>query len=63
MENEITITPPMTDSQAQAYAQFLKRVGFSDYMRNAADSAEAYTMIEAGERIRRALAEAGYAPR
>ena len=42
---------------------FLKRVCFSDYRAHATSEAEAYRMIEAGERIREALAEAGYAPR
>lgn len=44
-------------------AQILKRVGFSDYMNNAMDKEEAYAMLDAGERVRRALAEVGFAPR
>ncbi|MGH8302035.1 MAG: DUF7706 family protein, partial [Steroidobacteraceae bacterium] len=43
--------------------QFLKRVCYSDYRAHATSEAEAYRMVEAGERIREALAEAGYAPR
>ena len=58
---EITVT--LTDSQAWQLAQFLKRACFSDYRSHATSEAEAYHMIDAGEQIRRALAEHGYAPR
>ena len=53
----------LTDAQAWEFAQFLKRVCYSDYRQHATSEAEAYRMVEAGERIREALAEAGYAPR
>lgn len=59
----IEITLRLTDAQAWEFAQFLKRACFSDYRGCAADDTEAYHMIEAGERIRSALAEHGYAPR
>jgi hypothetical protein len=58
---EITVT--LTDAQAWQLAQFLKRACFSDYRGHATSDTEAYQMIDAGERIRRALAEQGYAPR
>jgi len=58
---EITVT--LTDSQAWQLAQFLKRACFSDYRSHATSEAEAYQMIDAGEHIRRVLAEQGYAPR
>jgi len=58
---EIQVT--LTDAQAWEFAQFLKRVYYSDYREHATSEAEAYRMVEAGERIREALAEAGYAPR
>jgi len=38
-------------------------VCFSDYERRATSEAEAYHMRDAGELIRSALAEQGYAPR
>jgi len=64
MQNhEITITATLTDAQALALAQFLKRVGLDDYKGLSVDTDEAYTMQSAGEQIRTALAEAGYAPR
>ena len=52
-----------TEDQAAAYAQFLKRVGLSDYRALATGDEEAYFMLHAGEAIRTSLAEAGYAPR
>lgn len=60
---KIHIQVTLTDEQAWAFAQFLKRVYFADYRQHATSEAEAYRMVEAGERIRAALAEAGYAPR
>jgi hypothetical protein len=61
--DEITITATLTDSQALALAQFLKRVGLEDYKGLAADTDEAYAMLDAGEKVRAALIEAGFAPR
>jgi hypothetical protein len=58
---EITIT--LTDAQAWQFAQFLKRVSFREYRNNATCDDEAYLMRDAGELIREALAEQGYAPR
>lgn len=58
---EITIT--LTDAQAWEFAQFLKRVSFREYRNNATCDDEAYMMRDAGELIRSALTEQGYAPR
>jgi hypothetical protein len=58
----IEITVVLTEAQAWELAQFLKRVCFSDYRGGATTDAEAYHMRDAGELIRRALAEQGYAP-
>lgn len=58
---EITVT--LTDAQAWEFAQFLKRVSFREYRTNATCDDEAYLMRDAGEVIRSALAEQGYAPR
>jgi hypothetical protein len=59
----VEITVILTDAQAWEFAQFLKRVCFSDYRDHAPSDEEAYQMVNAGERIRGALAEKGYAPR
>jgi hypothetical protein len=53
----------LPDDEAWALAQFLKRAGFSDYRQLAVDEREAWDMLDAGEKMRRALAERGFAPR
>ena len=53
----------LSDEQAWAFAQFLKRAAVDDYRRLAVDGDEACVMRDAGEAIRAALAEQGYAPR
>jgi hypothetical protein len=62
-EKTVTITVTLTDEQAWQFAQFLKRSCWQDYREHAMNDEEAYTMIYAGQRIRDALAEKGYAPR
>jgi len=59
----IEITVVLTETEAWEFAQFLKRVCFSDYRGHATSDDEAYHMVDAGERIRSALAKQGYAPR
>jgi hypothetical protein len=61
--NQIVITVELTEAEAMAYAQFLKRVGWREYRDNAVNEDEAYLMRDAGGKIREALANAGYAPR
>jgi len=63
MDTEITFTIKMKAIEAEAFAQFLKRAGYSDYRQLAADGEDAGCMLLAGEKIREALAETGYAPR
>lgn len=63
MTKMITLTVELDDEQAWQFAQFLKRVGYDDYRQLSTDDSEARTMVEAGELIRKALAEAGYKPR
>jgi hypothetical protein len=59
----ITITVELSEAEAMAYAQFLKRVGWRDYRTNASSESEAYLMKDAGNKIQGALIEQGYAPR
>jgi hypothetical protein len=59
----ITVVVELSDELACAMAEFLKRVGYSDYRSLAACDEEAYNMQEAGERLRAALALNGCAPR
>jgi len=48
----VEIKVVLTDAQAWDFAQFLKRVCFSDYERRATSEAEAYHMRDVGELIR-----------
>jgi hypothetical protein len=59
----VRLAMELTDAEAWHLAQFLKRVGFSDFRSNAQDDDEAYAMRDAADRVRVALADAGYAPR
>ena len=64
IDSNIThITVTLCADQAQAYAQFLKRVGLSNYTALAVNMDEAYLMQAAGQAIRQELARAGHAPR
>lgn len=63
MQTTATITVSLTTSQAEAFAQFLKRVGLPNYAALAQGQQEAYAVLSAGEVIRNELASAGYAPR
>ena len=53
----------LSDDQAYALAQFVKRCGWTEWRQNAVDDAEAYLMREAFDQLARALADHGYAPR
>lgn len=59
----VILTVEFTPQEAWDLAQLLKRLGFSDVRNNAIDNDEAYQMINAAEKVRKALAEAGYEPR
>lgn len=63
MEQFKQIVCDLPDDEATALAQFLKRVCLSDFRPLACDMEEAYIMQAAAERVRTALAIAGYAPR
>ena len=63
MEKLSQIYCDLPDDEATALAQYLKRAGLSDYRQLAVDDEEAYSMQAAFERLRTALALAGYAPR
>lgn len=63
MEETHQIHYELPDDEATALAQFLKRVSLSDFRPLAYNLEEAYTMQTAAERLRVALAVAGYAPR
>ena len=60
---DITFTVTLAPPEALALAQFLKRVGWTELRGNAIDDDEAYRMRGAFERVQKALAEVGFAPR
>jgi hypothetical protein len=62
-DTTVTITALLTENEALALAQFMKRVGFSECRQNAVDDSEAYLMRDGCDRVRKALAEVGYNPR
>lgn len=59
----VIVTVELDPQQAWALAQLVKRIGWSDCRALAEDAEQTSLMVQAIERVRRALAEAGYAPR
>jgi hypothetical protein len=53
----------LTVGEAEALAQFVKRLQWHQIDSNAVDRAEAECMREAIEKLRRALVDAGFNPR
>ena len=58
-----TINLELTDDQAWALAELVKRIGWTELRQNAVDDAEAYEMRDAVELLARSLADAGVSPR
>lgn len=61
--NAVTVTLELTPQEALALAQFVKRVGWSEFRQNAVDDDEAYVIRDAVDRVAAGLAEVGYSPR
>ncbi len=53
----------LSSEEAEALAQFFKRITLSDYRKLAADNDESYVMKDAGDAVTKALREAGFSPR
>lgn len=53
----------LSEELADALAQFVKLVGFSEMRSNAVDDAEAYLIRDAIDRVRLGLANAGFSHR
>lgn len=62
-ENPVEVSLPLTHREAQALAQLVKRLGFSDCRRLATSDIEAYLMMDGINQFMKALAEESYAPR
>jgi hypothetical protein len=63
MSNRVVVTLDLPPLQAQALAQLVKRIGWTELRQNAQDDEEAYDMRNAVQELQNALALAGYAPR
>ena len=65
MTNLVTITAEMSDTEAEAFALFLKRSGLADYRKMTVGDnlEEAYSMRDAGMKLRVAFTQAGFDPR
>lgn len=57
------VTLELTDTQAEALAQFVKRVTFSGVRECAMDDGEAYDMLYGLNAVGAALADGGFEPR
>jgi hypothetical protein len=62
-KSEIIVTIEFTDQEAWDLAQFLKRIGYSEFRSNAVDDDEAYRMQKVTSKLRLAINELGYNPR
>jgi hypothetical protein len=60
---QVVVTLELPPLQAEALAQFVKRVGWHEFRQNAVDDDEAYEISAAVAALQKALADAGYAPR
>jgi len=63
MEEPVTVHVELSAEQAWALAQLVKRIGWADCRSLAEDDEQTRQMIQATDRVRAALAAAGYAPR
>ncbi|MCQ8118431.1 DUF7706 family protein [Methylomonas rosea] len=61
--DEVCLLVQVSDQEAWDLAQFLKRVGYSDFRSNAVDDEEAYRMLAAAAKVSRSLGSLGYGPR
>lgn len=59
----VALSVSLTEVEALALAQLMKRIGWSEWRRNAIDDEEAYVMRDACERVQEGLAQVGFAPR
>ncbi|EBC1601764.1 TPA: hypothetical protein G8L55_004448 [Salmonella enterica] len=59
----VTVTTELTDSQAMALAQFVKRLTWSEMRACAVDDDETWVMKDAIQTLQKSLADAGFSPR
>jgi hypothetical protein len=63
MSNEITVTFEVSENEAMALAQFAKRVCWSELRIRAVNDEQAYLISDGIAKLRKGLAESGFAPR
>ncbi|WP_111861173.1 hypothetical protein [Acinetobacter sp. CFCC 10889] len=63
MENPLILEMNLTEAQAMALAQLVKRISYRELCTNASSDSEADRMHEAVAELQDALARIGYAPR
>lgn len=59
----VTVTTELTDSQAMALAQFVKRLTWSEMRACAVDDDETWVMKDAIQSLEKSLTDAGFSPR
>ena len=59
----INLNLELTDDQALALAQFVKRCGWKEWRENAVDDDEAAMMRQAFDQLSKSLRDGGYSPR
>ena len=59
----VTVTTELTDSQAMALAQFVKRLTWSEMRACAVDDDETWVMKDAIQSLQKSFADAGFSPR
>lgn len=63
LRDTVQVALELTEDQALALAQFLKRIGYSDIRTLSVDGSEAHTMRAALYSVQRAVNHAGFDPR
>ncbi|CAI2010640.1 DUF7706 family protein [Serratia entomophila] len=63
MTDTVTVTTELSNSQALALAQFVKRLTWSEMRACAIDEDETYEIKDAVNLLQKSLAEAGFSPR
>lgn len=58
---QTTITVTLTDNEAWALSEALRRAGFADYLNLSSSREAAHEALNAGEKVREALAKEGVA--
>ncbi|MBP1039194.1 hypothetical protein J8631_26945 [Serratia fonticola] len=59
----VTVTTELTESQAMALAQFVKRLSWSEMRACAVDDDETWVIKDAISALQKSLADVGYSPR